>query len=71
MDWQRIASQMGQFTADVCKERHEYLKAKQAGSGPWTKKEDDKIAELVRFHGKKNHRWRTFLRTILICLNVL
>ena len=52
IDWERIASQMGTFSAEVCKKRFQYLKAQQAGSGPWTKGEDEKITEMVKFHGK-------------------
>jgi len=45
---------METFSADVCERRFQYLKAQQAGSGPWTKGEDEKITEMVKFHGKSN-----------------
>lgn len=57
IDWQKIASSLNfpNQTPESYKERYLFLKATQAGKGPWSADEDQKIVKMVKLYGKLVH----------------
>ena len=53
-DWEKIASSLSVsgFQADHCKSRYNHLRGDQAGKGPWSVDEDEKIVSMVAHYGK-------------------
>jgi hypothetical protein len=54
IDWEKIATSLNiqGRNADQCKQRYSFLKASQAGKGPWSSSEDKKIVSMVKHYGK-------------------
>jgi hypothetical protein len=54
IEWEKIATSLNiqGRNADQCEQRYSFLKASQAGKGPWSSSEDKKIVSMVKHYGK-------------------